>query len=58
MTSPYSYIICILAAAALYFVLRAENKRREAIPQDEGERAKHAFMDLTDKENTYFRYVL
>lgn len=54
----YSYIICILAAIALYFVLRAENKRREAVPADETERAKLAFMDLTDKENPYFRYVL
>lgn len=54
----HSYIICILAAAALYFILKAENKRRDAIPQDEAERAKLAFMDLTDKENPYFRYVL
>ncbi|SPO04328.1 related to allantoate transport protein [Cephalotrichum gorgonifer] len=52
------YVICILAATTLYFVLRAENKRREALPGDETERAKLAFMDLTDKENPYFRYVL
>lgn len=54
----YSYIICILAATALYFILRAENKRRETVPGDETERAKLGFMDLTDKENPYFRYVL
>lgn len=53
-----SYIICILAATALYFVLRSENKRRENVPEDEAKRAKLAFMDLTDKENPYFRYVL
>lgn len=53
-----SYIICILAATTLYFILRAENNRRESVPGDETERAKLAFMDLTDKENPYFRYVL
>lgn len=53
----YSYIICILASTALYFVLRNENKKRDAVPGDEAERAKLAFQDLTDKENPYFRYV-
>lgn len=52
-----SYIICILASTALYFVLRNENKKRDAVPGDEAERAKLAFQDLTDKENPYFRYV-
>ncbi|KEZ40020.1 hypothetical protein SAPIO_CDS9008 [Scedosporium apiospermum] len=52
------YIICIVASVALYFVLWSENKKREAIAVDESERAKLAFMDLTDKENPYFRYVL
>ncbi|CAI4220082.1 unnamed protein product [Parascedosporium putredinis] len=52
------YLICILASVALYFVLWRENKKREAtVPEDEAERAKLAFMDLTDKENPYFRYV-
>ncbi|KAK2012544.1 major facilitator superfamily transporter [Colletotrichum eremochloae] len=51
------YVICILAAAALYRILRAENRRRDALPVDEEERAKMAFQDLTDKENPYFRYV-
>lgn len=53
-----SYIICILAATALYFILRSENKKRANVPEDEAERAKLAFMDLTDKENPYFQYVL
>jgi hypothetical protein len=39
-------------------VLSRENKRRDANPIDEAERDKLAFMDLTDKENPYFRYVL
>ncbi|EFQ27359.1 major facilitator superfamily transporter [Colletotrichum graminicola] len=51
------YVICVLAAAALYRLLRAENRRRDALPVDEEERAKLAFQDLTDKENPYFRYV-
>lgn len=52
-----SYVICILASIALYAVLYLENKRRDALPVDEDERAKLAFQDLTDKENPYFRYV-
>jgi hypothetical protein len=43
---------------ALYYVLWRENKRRETLPLNEEERDKLAFMDLTDKENPYFRYVL
>jgi len=43
---------------ALYFVLRGENKKRAAHPVNEEERDRLAFMDLTDKENVYFRYVL
>lgn len=42
----------------LYLVLQRENKKRDSIPIDEAERDKLAFMDLTDKENPYFRYVL
>lgn len=53
----HSYVICIVASIALYFVLRAENKKKEATPEDETERAKLAFQDLTDKENPYFQYV-
>jgi hypothetical protein len=43
---------------ALYWVLWRENKKRAALPVDEEERDKLAFLDLTDKENVYFRYVL
>jgi hypothetical protein len=53
-----SYCITIAASAALYFVLWRENKKREGYPVDEEERDRMAFMDLTDKENPYFRYVL
>lgn len=42
----------------LHFVLRVENKRRESLRVDEEERDRLAFLDLTDKENAYFRYVL
>lgn len=42
----------------LYYVLYKENKRRESLRVDEEERDRLAFMDLTDKENPYFRYVL
>ncbi|EUC37794.1 hypothetical protein COCCADRAFT_84697 [Bipolaris zeicola 26-R-13] len=52
------YCITIAAAVMLYLVLQRENKKRESIPIDEAERDKLAFMDLTDKENPYFRYVL
>jgi len=38
-------------------VLRSANKQKMALPEDESERAKLAFQDLTDKENPYFRYV-
>ena len=55
--SDCSYVICIVASLALYAVLYLENKKRDAIPVDEEERAKLAFQDLTDKENPYFRYV-
>lgn len=53
-----SYCITIVCASALYFLLRRENKRREALGLDESERDRLAFKDLTDKENSYFRYVL
>ena len=52
------YCITIVAAGALYVVLRRENGKREGLPVDEDERDRCAFMDLTDKENRYFRYVL
>ncbi len=56
--APTSYIICIAASATLYVVLMAANRKKAAVPEDETERAKLAFQDLTDKENPYFRYVL
>jgi MFS family permease len=52
------YCITIAAAAALYYVLSRENRKRDAMPVDEAERDRCAFMDLTDRENPYFRYVL
>lgn len=58
LLTAYSYCITIASAVALYVVLWRENKRRDALPVDEEERDKFAFMDLTDKENPYFRYVL
>lgn len=58
MSDCYSYVICIGSAIALYFVLVAANKKKETLPENEDERAKLAFQDLTDMENPYFRYVL
>ncbi|KAI5921923.1 major facilitator superfamily transporter [Camillea tinctor] len=53
------YCITIVSSVALLFVLRYENKRKEAaVVEDETERAKLAFQDLSDKENPYFRYVM
>jgi hypothetical protein len=43
---------------ALYAVLLRENKKRDALAVNEEERDRFAFLDLTDKENPYFRYVL
>ena len=54
----FSYCFVIVLAMILYFVLRLENKRRESLRVDEDERDRLAFMDLTDQENPYFRYVL
>jgi MFS family permease len=52
------YCITIVAAGLLYVVLWRENKKRDARQVDEAERDRIAFMDLTDGENPYFRYVL
>jgi MFS family permease len=52
------YCVTIGAAVALYVVLWRENRKRDAVVGDEVERDRCAFMDLTDKENRYFRYVL
>jgi len=53
-----SYCIVIVLAVVLYVVLRTENKRRESLRLDEEGRDRLAFLDLTDKTNLYFRYVL
>ena len=53
-----SYCIVIVLAITLYILLRAENKRRDALQLNEGDCDRLAFEDLTDKENPYFRYVL
>ena len=53
-----SCCITIATAIALYVVLLRDNKKRDNVPIDEAERDMFAFMDLTDKENPYFRYVL
>lgn len=52
------YCITIVTAVALYVLLKRENKKREGLSIDENERDRLAFMDLTDKENKYFKYVL
>ncbi len=56
----HSYVICIVASTSLYCVLVMGNKRKAGalVMDDEEERAKLAFQDLTDIENPYFRYVL
>ncbi|KAL3298246.1 putative MFS transporter [Colletotrichum asianum] len=52
------YCITIVSASALYVLLWKENKRRDSLDLDEGERDRLAFKNLTDKENLHFRYVL
>lgn len=48
----------IVLAVVLYFVIRRENARRDLLQLNEEDRDRFAFMDLTDKQNPYFRYVL
>ena len=52
-----SYCIVIILAICLYFILRRENAKREAMDLNEDERDRLAFLDLTDRHNPYFRYV-
>jgi len=52
------YCITMAASAALYVVLRRENRRRAGRAVNEEERDGLAFLDLTDQQNVYFRYVL
>lgn len=56
--TKHSYCITIAAAVVLYFVLRRENRIRESLELDEVQRDKIAFDDLTDKQNSFFRYAL
>ena len=58
LTGLPSYSITIAAAVTLYVVLLRENQKRDGMAVDEEERDRVAFLDLTDKENRYFRYVL
>lgn len=53
-----SYCITVAASVALYVVLWRENLKRREQPRNDGERDRLAFLDLTDKQNRYFRYVL
>lgn len=54
-----SYCITIVSAGVLYFVLAKENRRRAAMQlNNDDDRDKMAFQDLTDKENPYFMYML
>ena len=47
----------VAVAAVLYVMLSRENKRRDTLELDEKEGEKHAFEDLTDRENMWFRYA-
>lgn len=53
------YGVTIVAAVMLYWVLWKENRRRDQLGlDDEKEKERFGFRDLTDKENLHFRYVL
>jgi hypothetical protein len=52
-----SYAVLVAVAAVLYIMLSRENARRDALDLDEKEGEKHAFEDLTDRENMWFRYA-
>jgi hypothetical protein len=47
-----------VSSIVLYFVLARENRLRAAFEQNEVDRDKMAFQDLTDQENPYFLYML
>jgi MFS transporter, ACS family, allantoate permease len=58
-TTVAMWIFALLCCLALYYVNKKENERRDRLaaelpPQPEGQE----FLDLTDKENLYFRYSL
>lgn len=51
--------VSIMLITTLYFYLRFENRRRDArTPVEEDPMAETAFLDLTDRQNPYFRYRL
>ncbi|KAK6343772.1 hypothetical protein TWF730_011359 [Orbilia blumenaviensis] len=53
------YCIVIFLCGILYAILRLENRRRDKMDGlGEEERDRMAFLDLTDRKNIYFRYVL
>ena len=52
-----SYAVLVCVAGVLYVILRRENARRDALAMDEKEGEKHAFEDLTDRQNLWFRYA-
>ncbi|KAH6661813.1 major facilitator superfamily domain-containing protein [Plectosphaerella plurivora] len=52
------YVIVMICASLLYFLLYKENRRRSLLDLDEAEKHRLAFRDLTDKENQHFRYAL
>lgn len=52
-----SYAVLVAVAVLLGWMLRRENKRREAMVLDEKEGERCAFGDLTDRENLWFRYA-
>jgi hypothetical protein len=52
-----SYAVLVCVAVILYVMLRRENARRDALAMDEKEGEKHAFEDLTDRQNLWFRYA-
>ncbi|EXJ78359.1 hypothetical protein A1O3_09520 [Capronia epimyces CBS 606.96] len=47
------YVLVIVLAVALYFLLKTENQRRDRMALDEKEAERVAFDDLTDKENVF-----
>ncbi|KAJ7858366.1 MFS general substrate transporter [Mycena olivaceomarginata] len=57
-----SYAADIAIVTGLWFLLRAENARREALSAEKGlplwVKVEKGFLDLTDRQNLAFRYVL
>ncbi|KAI5289409.1 hypothetical protein KEM54_003910 [Ascosphaera aggregata] len=56
------YAVLVVDIVLLRFYLTAQNKKKDGLLNaqrggDEQEARKHAFEDLTDKENPYFRYI-